>query len=53
MHNKVIKVFEVSHDESVEMLTFTFMFQHLSRVQICLHSTKLFLLTKPSLCLEV
>lgn len=31
MHNKVIKVLETSHDESMETLTFTFMFQHLSR----------------------
>lgn len=30
MHNKVIKVSEASHDESIEMLTFTFMFQNLS-----------------------
>lgn len=30
MHNKVIKIFEASHDQSMEMLTFAFMFQNLS-----------------------
>lgn len=51
MHNKVIKVLKASHDELMEMLTFTFMFQHLSCSTDM--STLLFLLTKPSLCLEV